>query len=147
MKLKFKNILGLAICVFHATYSSPHAMDDNTTWSQAYTLFREHFDKSLSTSEITHCDKLLNEILNDLDVKNQCDDNNDCILIDQQPFGSVVPYPKIIATRMKIKMIDYYALCDDGSFHSSKYEDLVNTPVCKVGKCMVKTNSRKKNSQ
>ena len=100
MKLKFKNILVLAICVFHATYSSPHAMDDNTTWSQAYKLFREHFNKSLSPPEITHCDKLLKGILDDLDVKNQCDDDNDCILIDQEPFGSVVPYSKIIAARM-----------------------------------------------
>jgi hypothetical protein len=146
MKIKLKIILALTIYVFLTSYSSLHATDDNTTWFQSYKLNREHF-KSLSPSEITYCEKLLKEILDDLDSKNQCNDDNDCILIDQEPFGDVVPYPKKLGEGMKKKMKEYCDRCDDGFSHSIKNEGLVDIPVCHNGKCKVKTSLKKKNSK
>jgi hypothetical protein len=118
---------------------SSNAEDQNRNWSSSYDYFRKHF-KSLSPPEGVYCESLLKEILNDLDTKDHCDGDDDCILINQEPFGDTVPFPRRLSEEMKNRMKGYCDSCDNGSFHSAENKDLIHRPVCHNGKCMVSTS-------
>ena len=64
-------------------------------------------------------------------------------MIDQDPFGATVPFPKNQIASMKARMKEYCERCDDGFAHSVRNDDLVNEPVCVDGKCMVSTRFKK----
>jgi hypothetical protein len=146
MKFRF-GIIWTFIAIGFLNLSTPvNAGNDNGTWSRSYQSYRNHF-KSLSPSEVTYCEKLLKEIVNDLDTKNQCSVDDDCVLIDQDPFGATVPFPGRLSEAMKSKMKEYSERCDDGFSHSFRNKDVVDAPVCWKGKCMVKTGFRQKGSR
>jgi len=111
-------------------------------WTGVFDLFRSHF-KPLSESEIAYCENLLQGILYDLDEKNLCNGTDDCGLINQEPFGSTVPFPKQHITSMEIRMKEYCSRCDDGFAHFVKRDYLVHEPICVEGKCMVRTSKKK----
>jgi hypothetical protein len=143
MKFRF-GIIWICTAIGFLTFSTPlNAGDDNKTWSNSYQLYRNHF-KSLSPSELTYCERLLKEILNDLDTKNQCSGDDDCGLIDQDPFGATVPFPSRLSEAMKTRMKEYSERCDDGFSYAIRNKDVVDVPVCWKGKCMVKTGFRQK---
>jgi hypothetical protein len=119
------------------------ADDQNKGWAEDYELFRSHF-RSLPESELVYCERLLKAILHDLDTKNQCNGNDDCGLIDQDPFGATVAFPKNQIASIKAKMKEYCERCDDGFAHPVRNDDLVNEPVCVNCKCMVSTGCKKK---
>ena len=149
-KRKMKNSLAI-VCIFILSgllYITPvlDAEDQNRNWSSNYDSFRKHF-KSLSPSEEVYCERLLREILTDLDTKNQCNGDDSCGLIDQEPFGATVPFPKGLSVALKAKMKEYCERCDDGFFHIVKYDDLINKAVCIDGKCMVSTGFKKERSK
>ena len=118
------------------------AEDQKKDWSSSYDLFRSHF-KSLSQSEVVYCERLLREVRNDLDIRNQCNGDADCGLIDQEPFGATVSFPKSYFVSMKAKMKEYCDRCDDGFSHPVKHDDLINKSVCIEEKCMVNTSFKK----
>jgi hypothetical protein len=118
------------------------AEDQNHNWSSRYNLFRGHF-KSLPQSEVVYCERLLRSILNELDTKNQCNRGADCALIDQDPFGATVPFPKNQLASMRSRMHEYCERCDDGFSNSVIDDDLINEPVCVDCKCMVSTSFKK----
>jgi len=132
----------LGFCGILCITSGLVAEDQKKDWSSSYNMFRSHF-KSLSQSEVVYCEMLLGEILNDLDTKNRCNGDADCGLIDQDPFGATVPFPKSHLASMKIRMKEYCERCDDEFSHSVKHNDLINMPVCIDRKCMVITSFKK----
>ena len=145
-----KNSLA-SVCIFvlgGLLYITPalNAEDQNRNWSSNYDSFRQHF-KSLSPLEEDYCERLLREILTDLDTKNQCNGDDNCGLINQEPFGTTVPIPKRLSIALKPKMKEYSERCDDGFFHIVKYDDLINKATCIDGKCMVSTGFRKESSK
>jgi hypothetical protein len=89
MKSRFETILISLVIGLFATSTPLYAGDKNGTWTHSYKFYRNHF-KFLSTSEVNYCERLLKEILNNLDMENQCNEDNDCVLIDQDPFGATV---------------------------------------------------------
>jgi hypothetical protein len=103
--------------------------------------------KPLSKSKVVYCEKILREILNDLDTRNKCNDDDNCVLIDQEPFGKTVPFTKKHFVSMKSKMKEYCDRCDDGFSQFVESDDLINTAVCIDGKCMVSTGFKKENSK
>ena len=111
-------------------------------WVGVYDLFRSHF-KPLSESEIVYCENLLQGILHDLDGKNMCNGKADCGLINQEPFGSTVPFPKQYIASMEDRMKEYCELCDDGFTNFVKKDYIVNEPICMEGKCMVMRSKKK----
>jgi len=118
-------------------------MKNNITWSQSYEDIRKNM-KPLSPSEKSKCEKLLRELLNDLDTKNSCNSDRDCSLIDQEPFGATVPILTKDADDVIKKMKTYSDKCDNGSFHVVRDKELENIPVCWKHKCMVKTGFKNK---
>ncbi len=140
MKQSF-GVICLLMIIFSFTVSPSLSADEHDeNWSKSYESYRQHF-KSLSPSDAAHCEKLLKELLSDLDTKNQCNGDDDCVLIDQNPFGATVPFPKRLSEIMKGKMKVYCERCDDGSFHSIKSDN--DAPVCWKGKCIVKSGVKK----
>ena len=118
-------------------------MENNTTWSQSYENIRTHM-KPLSPTERGKCEKLLREILDDLDTNNTCNSDADCSLIDQDPFGGTVPILTRDVDDVKSKMKTYGDKCDEGSFHAARDKELENVPVCWKHRCMVKTGFKNK---
>lgn len=114
---------------------------DNQTWSQSFQFYLSHL-KPMSSTDRDSCKKLLKEILNDLDSKNNCKSDDDCRLIDEEPFGAHIPFPHNSTDAIAIKMKDYRERCHDGKTHSIRHDDLINTPVCWEERCMVKTSFR-----
>jgi hypothetical protein len=146
MKNFFSLVLMLFFCGVFLCTPALHAEDQKRDWSSSYNSFRRHF-RSLSQTEVAYCEKLLQEILDDLDTKNQCNASGTCVLIDQEPFGATVPFPKSLSAFMKSRMKKYYQYCDDGFSHSFKNNDLINNPVCLNGTCTVKTRLRRGSSK
>jgi hypothetical protein len=116
--------------------------EDNQTWSQSFQFYLSHI-KPMSPTDRNACKKFLKEILEDLDSKNHCKRDNDCTLIDEEPFGTHIPFPHNLADAIALKMKNYRERCHDGKTHSIRYNDLINTPVCWEERCMVKTSFRK----
>lgn len=116
--------------------------DDDGSWSQSYEDYRKHI-KSLTPQARASCEKLLKEILSDLDTKNKCSTDAHCSLIGQDPFGATIPIRTEEAHNLKIKMKKFRETCDDGSSHSIGHNDIENIPVCWKNKCMVKTRFKK----
>jgi hypothetical protein len=111
-------------------------------WVGVFDLFRSHF-KPLSESEIVYCENRLQGILHDLDGKNVCSGISDCGLINQEPFGSTVPFPKRYIASMENRMKEYCELCDDGFTNFVNKDYIVHEPICMEGKCMVKSSKKK----
>ena len=142
MRKRFSIVIISIFCGMLCFTSVLIAEDQKKDWSSSYELFRSHF-KSLSQSEVVFCERLLREVLNDLDIRNQCNGDADCGLIDQEPFGATVPFPESYFVSMKAKMKEYFDCCDDGFSHPVKHDDLIYEPVCIEGKCMVSTSFKK----
>ncbi|MBW1782453.1 MAG: hypothetical protein JRL30_17135 [Deltaproteobacteria bacterium] len=140
-----KRLIILALLVFSGMFSVTSWLmgdDQSKGWAGNFVLFRSHF-KSLPKSDVVYCERLLKGILYELDTNNRCNGDDDCELIDQDPFGATVPFPKNHIVSMKARMKEYCERCDDGFSHSVRNDDLVNKPVCVNGKCMVSTRFKK----
>ena len=146
MKNSLSFVCMLIFCGIFLNTPALYTGDQKSDWSSSYEVFHRHF-KSLSQSEVAYCEKLLKEILDDLDTKNQCNASDTCDLIDQEPFGATVPFPKSLSAFMKSRMKEYYQRCDDGFSHSVKNNDLINSPVCFNGKCAVTTSFNRGSSK
>ncbi len=114
---------------------------NDETWSRLFPFYLSHI-KPMSSSDSNACKKLLKEILDDLDSKNYCKRDVDCTLIDQEPFGAYIPFPLNLADVTAIKMKNYRQRCHDEKTHPIRHDDLINTPVCWKGRCMLKTGFR-----
>jgi hypothetical protein len=75
--------------------------------------------------EKNKCEKLLKEILRDLDTKNNCSVDEDCTLMSQEPFGDTVPILKKHARGTESKMKKYNDTCVDHSIHFVPNKELV----------------------
>lgn len=115
---------------------------ENTTWSQSYKSYRSDI-KPLPKKEKMKCEQRLKEILKDLDTKNKCDANEECTLLDQDPFGNTVPILKRDAEETKSKIKKYDEACVNPSMHGFTNKELVHIPICWKNKCMVKTSLKK----
>ncbi len=121
--------------------SKEKVMQDASVWADSFPLHQNHI-KQMSLSEKNECEKLLREILRELDSENHCKEDVDCIIIGQNPFSDIIPYPVDSAGSITKKMENYYARCDDKIVQFVASDDLVHTPVCCEGKCMVKSSIR-----
>jgi len=128
-------ILMIPVCI--------KANENDADWLSSYPKLRKMF-KSLSSSEEVYCEGLLRSILSALDNNNQCNTDENCILIDKPPFGITVPIPKILAKDVSGKMTEYGKRCDGGYSHFIRNDDIYFVTVCFDGKCMVKTGIKKK---
>jgi len=115
---------------------------ENITWSQSYESYRTDI-KPMPEKEKMECEQRLKEILNDLDTKNKCNTDEECTLLEQDPFGNTVPILKKDSDKTKSKMTNYNEKCVDPSKHFVPNKELVHSPVCWKNKCMVKTNIKK----
>lgn len=131
----------LVVCCFLLTASCLIAEDDKS-WTTNFELMRLHI-KPATKMEKNYCENLLKSILNDLDTLNQCNNDKECSLVDQKPFGSTVPVPISQVTSMKSRMEEYCERCDDGAFHQNINQDIINKPVCVDKKCKVGTSLKK----
>ena len=142
--MKTPTILLMSSLVFGdvTTFAQMRLKNDNVGWSQSYENYRNHI-KPLAPGARHQCERLLKEILSDLDTKNTCSTDAHCSLIGQDPFGASIPIRTEEASRSKIKMKKFGETCDDGSSHSVRHNDIENIPVCWKNKCMVKTSFKK----
>ena len=141
--MRTSTLLLLSLLIFCVFIASAQAQNNNVSWSQSYQDYRNHI-KPLAIGKKQQCEKLLSEILSDLDTKNNCSIDADCSLIDQDPFGATIPVRIKEDNAIKAKMKKYRETCDDGSFHGVKNMETMNLPVCLKTKCMVKTSLKKK---
>ena len=139
---KMKSIISisaLAALIGFTVITSTSAQEiKNSTWSQSYESYRQDI-KQMPKKDRTKCEQLLNEVLNDLDTKNKCNTDEDCTLLDQDPFGNTAPILKREAKETKSKMRKYNENCVDPSKRFVPNRELVHLPVCWKNKCMVKT--------
>lgn len=138
-------LLLLSILVFGKVTAFPQTAVKHygDSWSASFEDYRKHI-KSLTPAAKASCEKLLREILTDLDTKNQCSLDSHCSLIDQDPFGATIPIRTAEAHNVQKKMKTFRNACDDGSAHSVRDDEIENLPVCWKNKCMVKTRFKKK---
>ena len=141
--MNFKTIIFLLLFGMLMIPVCIKANENDAGWLSSYPKLRKMF-KSLSSSEEVYCEGLLRSILSDLDNKNQCSTDENCILIDKPPFGITVPIPKTLEKDVSEKMTEYGKRCDGGYSHLMRHDDLYFIPVCFDGKCMVKTGIKKK---
>ncbi|MBN1904720.1 MAG: hypothetical protein JW927_06450 [Deltaproteobacteria bacterium] len=138
---RFTILLTFVVCSILFT-SNGLVAEDQKSWSSNFELMSSHI-KPTTKTEKDYCENLLKNILHELDTLNQCNNDNDCSLIDQKPFGETVPFPTSQVTSMKMRMEEYCERCDDKAFHQIKNQDLINKPVCVDKKCKVSTSLKK----
>jgi len=116
---------------------------ENKTWSQSYESYRINIKPMQKKKDKMKCEQSLKDILKDLDTKNKCNIDEECTLLDQEPFGDTVPIRKKDAEATKTKIKKYNEACVDPSMHFVSNKELVHIPVCWKNKCMVKTSLKK----